>query len=432
MESVRGSLTRRDCLSSLELLELAFSDSGSQELEPARQHLAHCRRCTALAALFDDESRQRTEELAAAVELSDELSARIKADASQAAQREQAITDDGVNRNRSRTGEVWLARASNDYNETVAVIGRRPDDPDLIWVAPISDETEMAAEGDVIADKSLLGYELLVCAWNSGAIKPDQLEIYRGRLAEDDRKTLAMAFNAWLGDEVSSAPPGHAPIVGPEDPRLAWRAGFQDRTRDLFGAVDREFDQAPQEAADEEGVGPAVVADAPESPADEPEPAHGTRVRTRPGPQNHTTTVLFSAYLREQMDEHGWDEVSLAERAELDTLQLRAFLTDKFDLAWRKDTAALAAVIRIVSGDVADPEAVLEGPLRNSLLLSEGGMPQATNDQGLARAASSFAGVSDDERDRDIERGQYEIDQSTAGHQAAVDTYIADVRAELV
>lgn len=422
-------MTRPDCLSSLELLELVFNDSGSEELGAARQHLAHCRRCAALAALIGGESRQRAEELAAAVQPSDELSARVEAGAAQAAEREQAITYDGVDRNRPRTGEVWLARASNDHNETVAVIGRRPDDPDLVWVAPISDETEMAAEGDVISDKSLLGYELLICTWNSGAIKSDQLETYRGRLYGDDRKVLVTAFNAWLGEEVSPPPPGHAPIVGPEDPRLAWRAWFQDRTRDLFGIVDRQLDQAPAEAADEE-AGAAAAATAAHPLAVDPESTHGTRVRTRrPGP-NRTTTVLFSAYLREQMDEHGWDEVSLAEQADLERLQLHAFLTDRFDLAWRKDTAALAVVIGIVSGEKGDPEAVLEGPLRNSLLLIEGGMPRATSDSDLARAASSFAGVSDEARDRDIERGQYEVDDTTAGHKAAIDTYIADVRAQ--
>jgi hypothetical protein len=423
-------MTRPDCLSLLELIELVFNDSGSEELEAARQHLSHCRRCTALAALIGDESRQRTEELAAAVQPSDELSARLEAGAAQAAEREQAITDDGVDRNRPRTGEVWLARASNDHNETVAVIGRRPDDPDLVWVAPISDETEMAAEGDLISDKSLLGYDLLICTWNSGAIKSDQLETYRGRLSGDDRKVLVTTFNAWLGEDVSPPPLGHAPIVGPEDPRLVWRAGFQNRTRGLFGIVDRELDQAPEEAADEEAAGAAVAAAHPL--ADDPESTHGTRVRTRRlGPPNHTTTVLFSAYLREQMDEHGWDEVSLAEQADLETLQLRAFLTDRFDLTWRKDTAALAVVIGIVSGEEGDPEAVLEGPLRNSLLLNEGGMPEATSDSDLARAASSFAGVSDEARDRDIERGQYEVDDTTAGHKAAIDTYVADVRAQL-
>jgi hypothetical protein len=278
----------------------------------------------------------------------------------------------------------------------------------------------MAAEGDVLVDEQALGYPVMLCVWDSGAIETDHLETYRGRLASGDRVALAEAFKAFLGNEAVAPPAERAPIVGEDDPRLAWRAGFQDRLRALFAPADRDLEGEARE--DETSTQSEFVA-APEVAV----VGRGTRVRT----PTKTKAKLFSAYLAEQMDEAGWDEIGLAEKAELETLQVRAFLNDKFELTTQADTEPLAHVIQVVAQD-EDTDLILDGPLRCSLQLIKGGMMEATGEHGLAVAASSYGGVSDEKRNADLHKGRTDVDDSPAGQADAVETYIAGVRALLV
>lgn len=148
----------------------------------------------------------------------------------------------------------------------------------------------------------------------------------------------------------------------------------------------------------------------------------------RRGVRSRTRVVLFGEFLREAIEEGDWDEVSLAERAQITGTQLTAFLDDRFDLRFRRDTGALASVLSLITDD---PETVARGPLCASLLRGEGGLLRASEGGTEMLAASSFAGVSKEQREMDLWRDQVEVDESDAGRRQAAELYVEDVLAAL-
>jgi hypothetical protein len=142
-----------------------------------------------------------------------------------------------------------------------------------------------------------------------------------------------------------------------------------------------------------------------------------------------TRVVLFGAYLQEALEGSEWDQVSLAEKADVSSAQLKKFLEDQFDLVHRRDAEMVASVIRAIS---SDPEEVIRGPLFESLLLCPGGMAKATGSgEQTFIAASSFADVGEEQRNEEIQRDFIEVDESPAAQTQAVDLYVADVLAAI-
>lgn len=142
-----------------------------------------------------------------------------------------------------------------------------------------------------------------------------------------------------------------------------------------------------------------------------------------------TRVVLFGAYLQRALEGAAWDEVSLAEKADVSSSQLDKFLKDRFDLTHRRDAEMVASVIKTIS---TDPEEVVRGPLFQSLRLCPGGIVEATDAaEQTFIAASSFAGVEEEQRDEEIQRDFVEVDESPGARSHAVDLYLADVLAAI-
>src|SRR3954462_5106150 len=123
------------CPSLLELEELQLGlHSAGEELE---RHLADCRRCQALlAAIGTTAGTDKPGSVPAPGERAPEYAARRTA-------------PEGVG---VRTGALWRAAAGADadFAWLVAIIGRSPDNPDALLVAPVTAVPQLATEKDLL------------------------------------------------------------------------------------------------------------------------------------------------------------------------------------------------------------------------------------------------------------------------------------------
>ena len=285
-----------------------------------------------------------------------------------------------------RTGDLWAAALDANWRVVVAVIGRRPGDASVL-VAPISPETTMAAEGDVVRDSSPLGYPIVVSIWNHGPVEEDQLDEYLGRLERPAREQIAGAFRAltferpYLGAEVP-------PVLGEHDARLLWRDEQRERMLPLFARVNARIDDMATDAARGELL---------------------------------TVSTILSRAL-----EADWDRVSLLESAQVDGSHFNNFLKDQLDLQTCGDVEEVARVLTLVMGGTDEVEPVVA----QSLAESRGGEWEATGSpQRLA--ASSYADVSEEERKRALFRGISRVDASEEGRRRAIDRYLRELRTAL-
>lgn len=391
-------MTPRNCLSSLELLELRI-DGGPAT---AQTHVDGCARCAALYALFPDGLEAVYGDLATSLaKTSLDLGARL------------GMSDAPERPERIATGQVFSVEVESGWKEHVVVLGPRRDAPDLVVVAPVSTDTRMAAEADLLVAESPLGYEHLVCVWCSGVVRKTQLARYRGRLGRDLREALAASYRTLTAEGEAATPAGVAPVLGAEDERLVWRDAFQERLRTLYHEVDQLLDEPGHEHL------------AKERTRERPPAFHaGTRTRTR-------TTMNFGDWLTSRFDEEGWDEVSLAEKADMTSNEVRSLIAGKFDLDYRRDTDRVATVLRLLAPEQGEIEDVVYGPLKISLELCQGGLVHAEEGREEPIAASSFAIVDDDQRDDDLYSGMTAVDDSAEAHKQAVELYIQDVLAAI-
>ena len=387
-------MTDRDCLSSLELLDLIENVDGSTRAAVAA-HLDQCPRCRGLAAHPPSDFAETARSL---------LAAAASAGPGERAVAQQAAPDppDDV-----RTGQLWAVPVSEQWNEIVAVLGPKPDTPELLMVAPVWSETDVAAEGDIIIDESPLGYAHLVCVWNSGLIERNQLGEYCGRLGRDVRESLVAAFKS-LTTEGSVAGSGVPPVLSAGDPRLSWRAWFQDRTRTLYRRVDRALDEQPEREA-----APAAAAAAAAAPA--PAPVASRTV---------TRTLTFGQYLGEVLDGPDWDVGTLAEKADIGRNEINCFLRDRLDVEFRRDAEAVGRILHLVAA--SDAEDIAQGPLAITASLCSRGLITA---EGLTapRAASSFASLDEEARIEDLHRDEMSLDDSAEAVEQAAQLYVAEV-----
>src|SRR3954452_14987773 len=133
------------CPSLLELEELKLgvhADEGDEELA---RHVAGCRRCRALLAAVGDPAAPAEPKAAPAAP-----HPVVAAGASRPAA--EAI---GL-----RAGMLWRAapHADTDFAWVVALIGRSPDVPDALLVAPVSLSPALATSTDLLLDAAVLGY----------------------------------------------------------------------------------------------------------------------------------------------------------------------------------------------------------------------------------------------------------------------------------
>ena len=109
----------------------------------------------------------------------------------------------------------------------------------------------------------------------------------------------------------------------------------------------------------------------------------------------------------------------LAEAAELDAAEWERFGAGRLDLTDQRDVVPLARLFSTVGWDFER----VEEPVRQTLLLGPGGQRLAGGGEERL-AARSFSSVSESERQRDIFRDRGTIDDSDAGREAAISSYL--------
>ena len=356
------------CLSMLEIV--AYRDG--EPVAGAEEHLATCVRCRAL--LTDLPAVQLSEPLRDGHELP-----RLQPRAAQPPPEE------------LKTGQVWSATVENQpgRREIVVVLANQPpvDDNDMVLVAPVDDAFEDATDADLIVGDSPLGYRHVVNVGMQGTVMSAQLEGYLGRLEMPEREALVDIYRAlFAASERTTAAATGAPLAGPDDPRGPNRAERLDALRALFAPADRLLGQ---ELEDED-----------------PEERSLGRI------------------LAEAISGDEWDRPSLLTAAAVDGAAFGRMLEDQLDLTDQNDVPDVQRVLNVIRLDD------WRDPVRASLQRSRGGERVATGAEP-AIAARSFAGISDEERERDLMGDQSSIDDSEPARQRAIGNYLQSLEKQI-
>jgi hypothetical protein len=186
-----------DCPPPFELLQ-------SEALSPAQKvHLRSCRRCTALArALGGTAGEREVTEPATAIEWSHRPVADVLADPHPGA-----------------IHSIW----GNEDGDLLAAVIIDVDDHEAL-VVPVSPETRLAAETDVLIDRSVLAYPAMLEVWNHAQVLPEQIMERIGELDEQLTTLVQDAVDAVIDSQ--SLPDGlteGVAIIGEADPRRLFR-----------------------------------------------------------------------------------------------------------------------------------------------------------------------------------------------------------------
>jgi hypothetical protein len=186
-----------DCLSPFELFQ-------SETLSPAQNaHLRSCRRCTALArALNGAVAAQQTTAPATAIEWPHRPVADVNAD--------------------PRPGAVHSIWGNEDGDLMAAVIIDVDEHEALI--VPVSPETHVAAETDILIDQAILAYPAMLEVWNHAQVLREQIMERIGELDERLTALVQGAVDAVIDSQ--PLPDGLAEgvaIIGDADPRRLFR-----------------------------------------------------------------------------------------------------------------------------------------------------------------------------------------------------------------
>ena len=381
------------CPSLLELEELQLGlRRADEEIE---RHLAGCPRCQALLATLG--ASPRTDD-------PDAVPAVPEAAPAQSARR--AVPEGaGV-----RTGALWraAARASADFAWVVAIIGRNPDNPDALLVAPVASEPQLATEKDLLLEPELLGYPAFLDMTNLGSVLREQLLEPVASLERQAAETMVALYRHLLTG--TPALTGVACGIAAEselDPRLLEQAERAEALQELWRPAhllvsDDEVHELAEGAA-------AMAA---EVPASAPEP----------------TTVLLSAVLAEYLQGAGaeWDRSTLLEASGADGAHLDGFLADRLDLTDKGDVADLSRVLHVleISWSRAEPA------VRGSLERSEGGARQA-HGPDVRMAARSRRGADEQQTARDLYADRSHVDESAVARKREITSYLAELERAL-
>jgi hypothetical protein len=202
--------------------------------ETIARHLETCRRCRALLRLLAEE----------AAPLPSSATARAApepiGEPSAAARQRPAEVADGsvvVASSPEAPGELLLAVVLDTESEAAGSDG--------LVVAPLSTETELATDADVVLDRGQtpLGYQVMAEIWNHGTLLRAQLEEQRGLVDSDAWEKLAGLYAAAIGEledkgvggQTSAAPVGDGPpIIADEDPRLLFQDEEVERAQRFY------------------------------------------------------------------------------------------------------------------------------------------------------------------------------------------------------
>lgn len=379
------------CPSLLELEELRLGLDSDLELE---RHVASCRRCGALLAALGDTPASPPAEISIPRE-TPPVGARVRAPQPQL---------------RVRTGALWRAAAyaESDFAWVVAVIGRTPDIPDALLVAPVCARPELATGTDLLLDANLLGYSGFLDMANLGSVLREQLLEPVAHLERDAAQAMVELYRHLLGG--APAPVGAAVGADTEDeadPRLLAQAERAEALQELWRPAH------------------LLVTDADEEERSEPAPAVAPRT---PEAKPAESVALLSTLLAKQLESAGaeWDRSTLLEESGADGAHLSGFLADRLQLTDKSDVDDLARILHVLSVPWKQAEPAVGG----SLARSAGGERRAEGPQ-LRMAARSRAGADPKQTTKDLYADRSRVDESDPARARQITGYLNELRRAL-
>ncbi len=372
-------MTELECLSLMELVDLRSGDPDAA----AAAHLARCPRCQALLA---------------------ELPADIRLPAlPPAAFTPQATRAPQPRPERIRTGQLWRAASDDpDWSWVVAIIGRAPDAPEHLLVAPVSEDAQLATDRDLVLDPTTLGYNSFIDISNLGVLLEEQLQEPIATLPRPTAEGLVALYRSTLG---ALEPPAEVhvglPVRDRADPRPLAAGGRAEALRALWRPADAEV-------TDDASL--AIV-------EDEAARAHEDE------PQGTVATLLAQ---RLSGAEAEWDRSTLLETSGIEGSHLDAFLDDRLDLTDKRDLDDLAGVLHTleVPWEEAQPAVHL------TLISGQGGRRESSG-PGMPLAARSRPGTSEQDVTDQLYADQSTVDHSEQARAAEIDSYLAELRRRL-
>jgi len=379
------------CPSLLELEELLLGlQPADQELE---RHVSDCRRCQALLPVLRASAR---------ADEPDGAPPRPERASAQAARRAAAASA-GV-----RTGALWraAAEADADFAWVVAIIGRSPDNPKALLVAPVAAEPQMATDKDLLLEPQLLGYPAFLDMSNLGSVLREQLLEPVAVLQRQTAEAMVTVYRHLLAG--APQPTGVARGVAADaedDPRLLEQAARAEALQELWRPAH------------------VLVQDA--EPYDAAEPAEATDT---PAPTPRAATFLLSGVLAEQLApaDATWDRSTLLEASGAEGAYLDGFLADRLDLTDKRDVGDLARVLHVLE----IPWTRAEPAVRGSLERSAGGARLADG-PNVRMAARSRRGAEEQQTAKDLYADRSRVDESTAAREREITGYLTDLERAL-
>ena len=211
------------------LLEL--TSAHLERESPLAEHLEKCERCRALLVAWRREPLTDHAEPQAIPEAPPVWAPRSIPDAGAAVGAIHAVAAPGL--------DLYMLAFIVDLDDEQATL------------FPISDETRWAGDWDVIVDDELLGYPVLVEAWNTCEVARVQLRDQLATAAQPLRESLLALYDRALageepaGDEVLQG----SSIERPSDPRHR----FRERERERIGRYSRQLLGDEEEEDNEPG-----------------------------------------------------------------------------------------------------------------------------------------------------------------------------------
>lgn len=164
-----------------------------------------------------------------------------------------------------RLGHV-CSIAFGDLDEYLMAVVLEADDVDAT-VAPLSDETAMATDWDLLLDAAVLGYPAMAEVSNHGAVLAEQVHEIVAHLPESAVAQLEVLYEAALDSRPAPAGlPTGVPVIADADPRLLFQDSERERVRafwqpaQLLSQVET-FGELVRAERDQRGVDPAELAD---------------------------------------------------------------------------------------------------------------------------------------------------------------------------
>jgi hypothetical protein len=213
-------------------------DELRDQLEKANdaisRHLDTCRRCRALLRLLAEQRAPLPSSTAARAEPES-----VGEPSAAAKQRPTDVTEGAVvvASSPGAPGELLVAIVLDTESEAAATDG--------LIVAPLSTETQLATDADVVLGRAetRLGYAVMAEIWNHGTLLREQLEEQRGGVEGNAWERVAALYEAAIGeveDEVEEAPitalpvGDGVPIIADEDPRLVFQDEEVERAQRFY------------------------------------------------------------------------------------------------------------------------------------------------------------------------------------------------------